>query len=360
MVTNDNTEEEDCAGGCVTDDVATEVDVCDTPMEGSWKDIVEEAALIVGVSEGSNEGVVPLATLVLSEILVPDGAGKSPVALTKLRDVISAAEDTDRSSPTVVSDSVDTEFGREGVKGAVNVAADDVIKVPDSLGDWGIFIVVDSLIDVGTGRKSDGSLLVTAGKGGRLCEAVVRLGIPDTSLAIVTCSTWLLLLSKCTVEREAVVPVTWLEIAVAIPLVMIDDPAIVSLGSRVRGLLSAVELGREADEGAGCVPSIVLVAGSGDDVTGGANVEEASIDDTALDDAGNGTSVESSGIDGAMRMVDSIAALREVPIELELGERVAIEDDTGVGALEGPTETAGLGVGTSTPSDEDLSVELSC
>lgn len=87
-------------------------------------------------------------------------------------------------------------------------------------------------------------------------------------------------------RREVAVPVDWYEIALVIPVVMVEESAIVLLGSCVKRLLGAAEVDRKAVEGTGSVPSIVLIADVVDEVAGAADVEDASIDDDTSDDMG--------------------------------------------------------------------------
>ena len=64
--------------------------------------------------------------------------------------------------------------------------------------------MIDWLMEVGTRETLDSVLVVRTGKGSSLCDLVIEIGRPGSSLTVVTCSTWLLLIGVMK-ERDSVV-----------------------------------------------------------------------------------------------------------------------------------------------------------
>ena len=151
-----------------------------------------------------------------------------------------------------------------------------------------------------------------------------------------------------------------MEIVLDIPLVALENSAVVLLGSWPIELLGVAKVGQMVGDGARSVSSTVPVADSENEVAGGANVVETSIDDAALEGVGVCTTAEVSEMLGAITVIDSDTALDVFAIEKTLEEEVAAEDGIGVGAPEEATETAALEIGKSATSDDGPILKLNC
>jgi len=154
--------------------------------------------------------------------------------------------------------------------------------------------------------------------------------------------------------------VGWLDIALEMPIAVVDKSVTMSLEGCDKRLLVVTEFNRNVDEGTCSVSSIVFVANSGDEIAGGADVEEIRIEDAMSDDVSVSTAAEVPGILAVMMVVDSGPVLKDSTIEWEAEDEIGVGDSIGVDALEGTAETAGLVVDKLTTSDERLILELSC
>lgn len=86
VVESDSPEEVGWVGKSMTDGVATDAELCGTSIDDSGADTTEEAALVEIVSEGSNNEVTSLATLVLDRIPFQDEAKGASVVILEPED----------------------------------------------------------------------------------------------------------------------------------------------------------------------------------------------------------------------------------------------------------------------------------
>jgi len=118
VVENGHSEEADRVGDTVTDGVTMGADT------------EVETAVVASVSEGSSDGLISLAAVVLPKTLVPDEVEEKPTVLLKPEDAASEAEDIDAAG-IIVADGASTEVGKEEPTDADDAASnDEIAKVP--------------------------------------------------------------------------------------------------------------------------------------------------------------------------------------------------------------------------------------